>query len=209
MAILLATGDARLEWHVLLQWLRRDDDAGRVRRGVANQAFQLARVLQKPLVHRIFLGLGKLWDHRNGLIQGHVECRRHQLRKVVDLAQRDVKGTPHVTNDRARLHRAEGDDLGDVILPVLLAHVFDDPIAISVVKVDIDIGHRDPLAVEEALEDESVLQWIEGRDAEPVTHDAAGGGSAPGSNRDTVGPRITDEVTDDEEVRCVAHVLDH
>ena len=76
---------------------------------------------------------------------------------MVDLAQRDVKGTPHVTNDRARLHRAEGDDLGDVILPVLLAHIFDDPIAISVVKVDIDIGHRDPLAVEEALEDQSVL----------------------------------------------------
>ena len=176
-------------------------------RRVAHEALQLASVLEQALVDRVLLGLGELGDHRDRFIERHVQLWRNQFRQVVDIPQRDVKGATHVTDDGPRLHGAEGDDLGHVVLPVALADVVDDTIAIPIVEVDVDIGHRDPFPVEEALEDETVLQRIERRDAECVADDAAGGGAASGPNRDAVVPRVPDEVAHNQEVGCIAHVL--
>ena len=43
----------------------------------------------------------------------------------------------------------------------MLADVFDDPPAVVLAEVDIEVGHRDPFGVQEALEQQGVGQWIE------------------------------------------------
>ena len=57
-----------------------------------------------------------------------------------------------VADRRPGEHRAEGDDLGDVVRAVLAADVGDDLVAPAVLEVDVDVGHRHPVGVEEALE---------------------------------------------------------
>jgi hypothetical protein len=51
-----------------------------------------------------------------------------------------------------RRHRAEGRDLADRVAPVLLLDVVDHPVAVGLAEVDVEVGHRHPLGVEEALE---------------------------------------------------------
>ena len=192
----------------MLERFGRDHDARGMRRGVTNQAFQLARVLEQALVDRIFLRLGELGNHLDRLVEGHVQCWRHQLRQVIDLAQRDVECAANVTDDGSRLHGAEGDDLRHVVLSILLADVVDDTVAIAIVEVDVDVRHRDAFAVEEALEDQPMLDRIERGDAQRVRDDAARGGPAARTHCNTVLARKVDEVADDQEVGRVAHLLD-
>src|SRR5207245_10449526 len=79
--------------------------------------------------------------------------------------------------------------------------VLDDPIAAAVVEVDVDVGHRHPLAVEEALEDEPVLERADVGDPEHVGDERAGGAAATGTDLHPVAAGGADEVPDDEEVR--------
>ena len=157
-----------------------------MRRRVAHQALQLACILQEALEHRVFLGLSQLRHHGDRLVQRHVQLRRHELGQVIHIAERHVQGAAHVTDHRAGFHRAEGDDLRDVVLAVALADILDDPIAVSVVEVDVDIWHRDALPVEEALKDQPMLQRVEGGDSQRIGDDAAGRGAPPGPDRDAV-----------------------
>ena len=62
-----------------------------------------------------------------------------------------------VAHDGARLHRAEGDDLRDVLAAVLAGDVVDDLAAPPLAEVDVDVGQRHALGVEEPLEDQVVL----------------------------------------------------
>ena len=104
-------------------------------------------------------------------------------------------------------HRAEGDDLGDVVLAVLAPDVGDDLVAPAVLEVDVDVGHRHAIGVEEALERELVEDRVDRRDAERVGDDAARGAAAAG-RLDALSPGERDEVRDDEEVARVAHLDD-
>ena len=61
------------------------------------------------------------------------------------------------------LDRAVGDDLRDALVAVLLGDVLDDLAAATVVEVDVEVGHRDAVGVEEPLEDQAVLRAGRGR----------------------------------------------
>ena len=65
-----------------------------------------------------------------------------------------------------RGHGAEGDDLRDVLAPVLLGDVIDDLAAAVHAEVDVDVGHGDALGIQEALEEQLVLQRIDVGDAQ-------------------------------------------
>ena len=177
-------------------------------RGVANQALELARVLEQAAEDRVLLRLGQFRHHADGLVESHVQLGRHQLGQVVDVTQGDVERATDVADHGPGLHRAEGDDLGHVVLAVALRHIVDDPVAVPVVEVDVDVGHRDPLAIEEALEDQAVTEGIGCRDAQRVADDAPGRRATPGPHGDAVRARVVDEIADDQEVSRVAHLLD-
>ena len=70
-------------------------------------------------------------------------------------------------------------------------------------------GQRYALGIQEALEDEVVLERIDVGDPQAVRHQAAGRRAAPGPDGDVVLARVPDEVPDDQEVPGVVHPLDH
>ena len=86
---------------------------------------------------------------------------------------------PDVADRRARLQLPEGDDLRDAPARrapgavVLLGDVADHLVAPAHAEVDVDVRHRDALGVQEALEDDVVLDRIDAGDAEAVGDEAA------------------------------------
>ena len=92
-------------------------------------------------------------------------------------AERDAEHAADVLEYRAGRKRPERDDLRDRILPVFLPDILDHLLTLVVGEVDVDVGHADPVGVQEALEEEIVLERVDIGDAEGIRHDAPG--SAP------------------------------
>ena len=80
---------------------------------------------------------------------------RHELGELVDLAERHFEHPADVAQDAARQERAEGDDLRDAVGAIALAHIADHFVAAVLAEVDVEIGHRDALGIEEPLEQET------------------------------------------------------
>ncbi len=99
-----------------------------------------------------------------------------------------------------RLHRPERDDLRDVLAAVLPRDVLDDLAAPPLAEVDVDVGQRHALGVEEALEDEVEVDRIDVGDAQAVGDEAAGRRAAARADRNALLARVADEVPDDQEV---------
>ena len=134
------------------------------------------------------------------LVEGHVERRRHRLGDAVGVRVRDVHDARDVTHHGARLHRAEGDDLRDVRAAVLARDVFDDLAAAALAEVDVDVGQRHALGIEEALEDQVVLDRVDVGDPQAVGDEAAGRGSAARADGDALLACVPDEIPGDQEV---------
>src|SRR6266478_8358284 len=81
-------------------------------------------------------------------------------------------------------------------------------VATVVGEVDVHIGHRDPLGVQEALEEEAVTDRVDVRDPEAVRGERPGRGAAAGPDGDPLLARVMDEVPDDQEVAGESHLLD-
>ena len=132
--------------------------------------------------------------------QRHIERRRDRLRDLVGVGVGDVHHARHVADDGPRLHRAEGDDLRDVLAAVLARDVLDDLAAAAFAEIDVDVGQRHALGIEEALEDQVVLDRIDVGDPQAIRDEAAGRRAAARPNRDAVFARVADEVPGDQEV---------
>src|SRR6185369_2453839 len=106
-------------------------------------------------------------------------------------------------------------DLRDVRLAVLAAHVLDHAVAPVLAEVDVEVGHRHPLGVEKALEQEVVPQRIEVGDAQRVSDQRPGAGAATRTHGNAVRKRWlayrsgpVDEVGHDEEIAGETHLHD-
>ena len=86
---------------------------------------------------------------------------------------RDLEHATGVTDRGAGEHRAEGDDLGDPVPPVLLGHVVDDAVASGDGEVDVHVRHRFAARIEEALEEQVVAHRVDVGDLERVGGDRA------------------------------------
>ena len=75
--------------------------------------------------------------------------------------------------------------------------------AASLIEVDVEVGHRGALGVEESLEDQAVLERVEVGDLHDVGAHGARTRPATGANPDAVLLGPADEVGDDEEVARV------
>src|SRR5262249_21389409 len=83
-----------------------------------------------------------------------------------------------VTDGRAGEHRPEGDDLRDPVAAVLLGDVVDDAVAPGDGEVDVHVRHRLAAGVEEALEEQVVLDRVDVGDLEAVRGQRSGGRAA-------------------------------
>jgi hypothetical protein len=118
------------------------------------------RVLLEAGVER---GVAAHHQRRHGL--GHLVAHR------VGVAQHPGR----IAHRGPGLDGGEGDDLGDVVAAVALGRVADHLVAVARVEVHVDVGHRDAARVEEALEQQVVLDRVEIGDPQRVGHGTAGG----------------------------------
>ena len=175
---------ALVERDELGQRPRGDDDAGGVDRGVPGHALEAlgdGEQLLDPLVLLLHLLERRALLER--LRERHVERRRNSLGDAVGVRVRNVHHPGHVADDRPRLHRPERDDLRDVLAAVLARDVLDDLAAPALAEVDVDVGQRHALGVEEALEDQVVFDRIDVGDSQAVGDEAAGRRAAAGPDR--------------------------
>ena len=114
-----------------------------------------------------------------------------QLGQAVDLTVGHLQDAADVAEHGARLQRAEGDDLGHPFGAVLLLDVADHLVAPVLAEVDVEIGHRHAIGIEEALEDEPEAERIEVGDGERPGHHRAGAGAAPGPDGNRPAPSPT------------------
>ena len=98
-----------------------------------------------------------------------------------------------------RAFLAEGDDLRDTLAAVLLLDVGHDLVASALVDVDVDVGRRDAVGVDEALEDQAVFQRVHRGDVERVNHQRTGGRAA-GAESDPLAVHELADVPDAQEV---------
>ena len=153
-------------------------------------------------------GVGRVEDagQRDALAH-HV--RRHRLGDPV------ADGVGHAEHPGGVLHRllgldgAVGDDLGDPLLAVGLGGVADHVAAPALVEVEVDVGHRDALGVEEPLEQQLVLDRVELGDAHRVGDQRAGGRPTARADPDAVALGVLHQVGGDQEVAREAHLAHH
>jgi hypothetical protein len=89
---------------------------------------------------------------------------------------------------------------------VMLADVLDDPPAVVLTEVDIEVGHRHPLRIQEALEQQGVGERIEVGNTQAVGDQRTGAGTPARANRHAVVLGPVDEVGNDQEVAGEAHL---
>ena len=170
-----------LERHQLGQRLAADHDAGGVGRGVPGDALELAGEVDHPLHAGIGVDLAlQVRRDLERLVELDPELVRDGLRDPVDLAVAVAEDPADVADRRPGEHRAEGDDLGDVVRAVLARDVGDDLVPPLVLEVDVDVRHRHPVRVQEPLERQAVRDRVDRGDVERV-----GRRSSPGRSRGT------------------------
>ena len=201
-----------------------DDHAGGVKAGLPVQPLErhgdvedvagghlaLRAVGLGPLAHQggLLVQLGQARLDLDALLEGlHLALHRlgNELGDAVPLGEGEPHDPDHVADHRAGLERAEGDDLADVVLAVLPGHVVDDLVAPLLAEVDVEVGHRHALGVEEPLEEEVPADGVEVGDAQRPGHDGAGSRAAPRTHRHLPPLGPVDEVLDDEEVAGEVH----
>jgi hypothetical protein len=122
---------------------------------VAVEALELLGDLQEARHHRFGLArLLQLGLPVDGLLQRHGigGVVGHELAELVDLTVGHLQHAADVAQHRARLQLAVGDDLGHAVGAVLLLHVADHLVAAVLAEIDVEVGHRHALGVQEALE---------------------------------------------------------
>jgi hypothetical protein len=115
--------------------------------------------------------------------------RGHRLGDAVTDRVRIAEHPGRVLDRGLGLDGAEGDDLRDPVLAPTLRGVADDLTAAALVEVDVDVGHRDPVGIEEPLEDQPVQDRVQTGDPQRVGDQRAGRRATAGADGDAVGLR--------------------
>src|SRR5262249_33011813 len=152
----------------------------------------------------LLLQVGTLHER---VVERDVEHARHHVTEAIDALERNIEHPADVANRGFRLQRAEGDDLGDALLAVLLADVVDDLFAAFLAEVDVDVGRFAAVRIEEALKQQAVFERIDVAELEDVT-DHGPAGRTTGAGRNALALRETHEIPDDQEVAGEAHAAD-
>ena len=87
---------------------------------------------------------------------------------LIDTSQRNTLYASDIGDSRFGSHGAVGDDVRHACLAVLLCHPVQHFAATCIIKVGINIGEGYTVGIEESLEQQVVLQWVEVGDSQTV-----------------------------------------
>ena len=189
-----------------------DHDARGVHGVLAAQALQRAGgVDDLPGLGLALVGLAELRARLQGRVDRLVaphDRRRIHLAELVAHPRREPEHARRVADPLLALDRLERDDLRDVVRAVLLGRVADHLVATALVEVHVDVGHLDPVRIQEPLEQQPVAQRIEVGDPQGVRHDRPRRRSPARADADPLLAREPDQVPHDQEVPREPHLRD-
>ena len=133
---------------------------------------------------------------------------RDQLRQLIAEVVRQVEHAPNVADHRFRRHRAKGDNLRNGVRAVFFAYVFNHAPAIILTEIDIEVGHRYPFRIQEALKEQRITQGVKIGNTERVSNQRPGARTPPGADRDAIFLGPVNEIGNDQEVAGELHAND-
>ena len=199
----------RVKRHVIVKRKLGDNDAGSVRRSVARQPLEGHRKIEHLLYKRLILvSASEVRIDIKSLGYCDAELVRYGLGNLIALLVSGIERSGDISHGRLGLEGTEGDDLRDLVAPVLARDVVYDLLASLDAEVYIYIRHAHSLRIEESLEYEVVFDRVDLGDGKAVCDDAACGRASARSDCYAVTLCVVDEVPYDEEVLNIAHTLD-
>ena len=124
------------------------------------------RVAQRSIIAG--LSIAKFWGTFYRIRQIHLHALwqtvGNSLTQSIDNTQGHFLHTRHIFNRVLGSHRGIGNDVGTVLMTILIFHPFQHASTTIVIKVGIDIGQRDTVWIQETLKQQVVFQWVNLRD---------------------------------------------
>ena len=140
--------------------------------GVARQALERARHVDE-CTHFVIFAVQAL-EFRLFLerfVERHLQFKGNQLGDAIDHAIGVTLHAANIAHHRFGCHGAVGDDLGDALGAILGSDILNDPVAPRHAEVDVEVGHRDTLRIQKALEQQVVAQRINIHNAQCIGHE--------------------------------------
>ena len=146
----------------------------------------------------MFVGRLKLRANTQGVIKS-AGLQGDHLRDAVHVPIGHAQSPANVTEGRLGAKGPKGDDLGHPVIAVAIDDVVEDFVPAVVLEVQVDVGHLFAFQIEEALEDQAVLQWVNVSNSQAI-QGHAGGGAAADPVEYVAPPNEADDVPDHQEV---------
>ena len=131
------------------------------------------RIRNTLLLGHEFFALSRLFAFLQEYVFLFSDCERlvrNHLRETVALVYGNVADASHVLDCRFGCHRAESDDVGNMVLAVCLFDIFESVVAPVIVEVYVYIRHIDTVRIEETLKQKVVTYRVQIGDFEAVSH---------------------------------------
>ena len=151
-----------MQRHQVGERLGRNHHACCVYASVTNQPLQLAGGIHQ-LAHLglIFVGSLQLWRVFQRLIERNVQLiGGHHLGDAIHFVVGNVHGAANVFDRRLGGHGPEGNNLRHLLAPILVGDVVNHLAAPVHAEINVNIGHGNAFRIQEALEQQLVLQGI-------------------------------------------------
>ena len=142
--------------------IRRDDNTAGMFAGIARESLERhCKINHRRNFFVILVHLGQFIGLLQCFFERHADFKGHQFCDAVYKAVRLSKYPSRVANYGFSRHRAEGNNLRDAISSVARCNIVNHAIATFHTEINIKIGHRHTFRVQEALEQQIMLQGIE------------------------------------------------
>src|SRR5690606_3531146 len=138
-----------------------------------------------------------------------LDGRGNHLGQAVGLGVRHLQHAGHVAHGVAGSHGAEGHDVGHAVGAVFLRAVLNHLVAAGVLDVDVHIWHADTVGVEEALEQQVVLERVQLGNLKTVRNDGPGRATPPRAKHNPLVFTPVHKIGDNQEITVKTHVFDN
>ncbi|MEA2121645.1 MAG: hypothetical protein EGMGGAKC_00970 [Dehalococcoides mccartyi] len=136
-------------------------------------------------------GIHQITDHRilivhifqfgaffHSLVQGHVKGEGYDLGYPVHISIGHTKRPPHIPHRRFCPQRTKGNNLGNMVTPVLAHHIFNDLLTAVILKVHVYIRHFLAFNIQKTLKNQLIFNRVKGGNTQTVQHYRRSGAAA-------------------------------